>query len=108
MKLSSNLGLLRLLALLEGISYLAFALTMPLKYFYETPGPNRVVGMIHGILFVFYCVFVFIVNRKAKWDLKTNVWAYAASLIPAGTFVADARIFKKEQLKRSMGKEMAN
>lgn len=107
MKLSSNLGLLRLLALLEGISYLAFALTMPLKYFYEMPGPNRVVGMVHGVLFILYCLFVFIVNRRAQWGFKTNVLAYGASLIPAGTFVADARIFKKEQLKRQMMKEAA-
>tara|TARA_B100000508_G_scaffold141092_1_gene146381 strand:- start:26968 stop:27258 length:291 start_codon:yes stop_codon:yes gene_type:complete len=94
MNLKSALGALRLLALLEGISYLLFALTMPLKYMYDMPMPNKIVGMAHGFLFIAYCAFVFIVNQDKKWSLATNFWAYAASLIPFGTFVADAKIFK--------------
>ncbi len=95
MNLKSALGTLRLLSLLEGISYLLFALTMPLKYMYEMPMPNKIVGMAHGFLFLAYCAFVFIVNQDKKWSLMTNFWAYLASLIPFGTFVADAKIFKK-------------
>lgn len=95
MNLKTTLGALRLLALLEGISYLLFALTMPLKYMYEMPMPNKVVGMAHGFLFIAYCAMVFIVNQEKKWSLITNFWAYLASLIPFGTFVADAKIFKK-------------
>jgi integral membrane protein len=95
MNLKTTLGALRLLALLEGISYLLFALTMPLKYMYEMPMPNKIVGMAHGFLFIAYCAMVFIVNQEKKWSLVTNFWAYLASLIPFGTFVADAKIFKK-------------
>lgn len=95
MNLTSALGVLRLLALLEGISYLLFALTMPLKYMYDMPMPNKIVGMAHGFLFLAYCAFVFIVNQDKKWSLMTNFWSYLASLIPFGTFVADAKIFKK-------------
>lgn len=95
MNLTTALGALRLLALLEGISYLLFALTMPLKYIYEMPMPNKIVGMAHGFLFIAYCAMVFIVNQDKKWSLATNFWAYLASLIPFGTFVADAKIFKK-------------
>ena len=40
----SPLGRLRLLAHLEGISYLLFAITMPLKYLMDIPEPNYVVG----------------------------------------------------------------
>lgn len=100
MNLSTDIGVLRLLALVEGISYLAFGLTMPLKYMFDIPGPNKVVGMAHGFLFIAYCLMVFVVNRKAKWSLKTNFYAYVASLIPFATFVADAKIFKKEQERR--------
>lgn len=95
MNLKSSLGVLRILALLEGVSYLLFALTMPLKYMYEMPMPNKIVGMAHGVLFIAYCAFVFIVNQDKKWSLATNFWAYFASLVPFGTFVADAKIFKK-------------
>src|SRR5690554_2091876 len=99
MNFSSNLGILRLLALIEGISYLTFAFTMPLKYLYEMPTANKIVGMAHGVLFIAYCIMVFVVNQEKKWSFMTNIWAYLASLIPFGTFVADAKIFKKEQEK---------
>jgi integral membrane protein len=95
MNFKSNLNILRLLALVEGISYLLFALTMPLKYIYDMPTPNKIVGMAHGFLFLAYCAMVFIVNLDKKWSFMTNFWAYLASLIPFGTFVADAKIFKK-------------
>nr|WP_281614728.1 DUF3817 domain-containing protein [Flammeovirga sp. SubArs3] len=29
-----------------------------------------------------------------KWGFKNSAWAFAASLIPFGTFVADKKIFK--------------
>lgn len=99
MNLSSKLGILRILALVEGLSYLSFMITMPLKYNFDMPSPNRIVGMTHGILFVLYCIFVFVVNLDKKWSLKTNLWAYLASLLPFGTFIADAKIFKPTQEK---------
>ena len=97
MKLSTKIGTLRFFAFAEGISYLALGLTMPLKYIYDTPGPNKVVGYAHGVLFILYCVLVFLVNLQVKWSLRTNILAYLASLIPFGTFVADAKIFKKTE-----------
>jgi len=48
---------LRLVAIAEGISYLAFALTMPLKYGWNIEMPNKIVGSVHGFLFVFYFVY---------------------------------------------------
>ncbi|MEX2483265.1 MAG: DUF3817 domain-containing protein [Brumimicrobium sp.] len=97
MNFKTTLGALRLLAILEGISYLLLALTMPLKYMYEMPLPNKIVGMAHGFLFIVYCIMVYVVNQEKKWSLATNFWAYFASLIPFGTFVADAKIFKPAQ-----------
>jgi integral membrane protein len=72
---------------------------MPLKYLYEMPMPNKIVGMAHGFLFIAYCIMVFVVNQEKKWSFLTNMWAYLASLIPFGTFIMDAKVFKKEQLK---------
>lgn len=97
MNFKSTLGALRILAVLEGISYLLLGLTMPLKYMYEMPMPNKIVGMAHGVLFIAYIIFVFLVNQEQKWKFSTVFWAYFASLIPFGTFVADAKIFKPAQ-----------
>ena len=98
MNFKTILGTLRIFAILEGVSYLLLGLTMPLKYYYEMGMPNKIVGMAHGILFIMYCILVFVVNKEQKWSFSTNLWAYLASLIPFGTFVADAKIFKPTQL----------
>lgn len=94
MNFSGTLNTLRLTGFLEGCSFLLFALTMPLKYVGGIAWPNMVVGMAHGILFISYVILVFLTAREYKWNLKTQFWSYLASLLPFGTFVADARIFK--------------
>ena len=90
----SKIKILSLLGIAEGISYLLFAITMPMKYYMDMPGANKVVGMGHGILFIAYCLFVLVVARETKWGTKNTFWALLASLIPFGTFVADKKIFK--------------
>ena len=100
MTFSTSIGILRLLALIEGISYLSFAITVPLKRMYGIEGPNYWVGMAHGILFIAYCIFVLIVAKHYKWPFKTTFLAGLASLLPFGTFVADAKIFKPAQAEK--------
>jgi integral membrane protein len=95
MNFKSHLGFLRVLALAEGISYLLFALTMPIKYMLNNPLPNKIVGAAHGALFIAYCLWVLIVGLQKKWNFTTLLLAGFASLIPFGTFIADAKIFKK-------------
>ncbi len=99
MNLKTKLGTLRLLALLEGISYIAFGITMPLKYKMEIMMPNKIMGYAHGFLFIAYCIYVLWVGLDKKWSFKTILLSGFASLIPFATFVADAKIFKPEQLK---------
>ena len=92
---SVKLRILRFLAVAEGISYLLFGLTMPVKYALDIPEPNKIVGYAHGFLFIAYVIFVFLVSLEKKWSFKTLFLAQIASLLPFGTFVADAKIFKK-------------
>ncbi len=96
MNFKTLIGQLRILAILEGISYLLLAITVPLKYALDMGTPNKIVGMIHGILFIAYCIWVVVYGREAKWKLSTIFWSLIASLLPFGTFVADAKIFSKE------------
>ena len=92
-----SLNILRITGLLEGISYLLLlGVCMPLKYLAEIHAPNKIVGMAHGLLFVLYCLLVILNKSTFKWSLTTTFWALIASILPFGTFVADAKIFKKE------------
>ncbi|HEY1024113.1 MAG TPA: DUF3817 domain-containing protein [Sphingobacteriaceae bacterium] len=87
------LGRFRIIAFLEGCSYLLLGLTMILKYQFEMPGPNYVVGMAHGILFILYVFLLLQVAYSQKWVFGKAVMAFAASLVPFGTFYADKKIF---------------
>ncbi len=93
--MSNNLQILRLWAIMEGISFLLFGITMPLKYIYDIKDPNFFMGMIHGVLFIAYCIWVLLVAREEKWNYKITFLALLASLIPFGTFIADRKIFKR-------------
>lgn len=88
-------GQLRLLAILEGISYISFGLTMPLKYMMNIKGPNYIVGVLHGILFIAYCLWVILNHFDRKWPIKRTAILLIASLIPFMTFWADWKILKK-------------
>lgn len=88
-------GHLRISALLEGISFLLLLfIAMPLKYWAGIPEPVSVVGMAHGILFVWYVGAVLAAKAEFNLSYKNTAMALAASLLPLGTFYADSKIFK--------------
>ncbi len=92
----TTLGWFRLVAILEGISYLVLlAVAMPLKYLANKPDAVKYVGWAHGVLFVAFCLLLVKVWIEYKWSfLKTTV-AFIASLLPFGTFILDRKL-KKE------------
>lgn len=94
MNLNTPLGLLRLLALFEGISYLLFGITMPLKYGYGITEPNMVVGMFHGALFIGYVGSSLHNAYLNRWNIKIVFFVLAASVVPFGTFVLEAKFLK--------------
>jgi integral membrane protein len=94
--LTTQLGRLRLLAFVEGVSLLLILfVSMPLKYFYNTPGPNKVIGMVHGLLFLLYVLAVIQAKIEWRWSGRKTALALLASVIPFGTFWADARLFRE-------------
>jgi integral membrane protein len=90
-------GRLRLIGYTEGISLLVLlCIAMPLKYFAGKPEAVKVVGWIHGFLFVLYVIAAFVVYIKNKWPFRRFIVACIAAFLPLGTFVFDAQL-KKEQ-----------
>lgn len=93
--LKSNLGLLRIIGFLEGISYLVLlGIAMPLKYVFDKPEMVYSTGMAHGLLFVLYILFVLMVGIQLKWSYVQMFWALFASFIPIGTFIAEFKLFR--------------
>ena len=93
--LKTALGRLRIVAFIEGCSYLLLGFTMILKYKYAMPQPNYIVGLAHGILFVLYVVLLLQVSYLNRWNLVKVFVAFLASLVPFGTFYADKALFRK-------------
>ena len=92
--LNTTLGRLRIVAFLEGISFLVLlGIAMPLKYLASYPGPVKVVGMLHGILFITYVILLLWTKAEYRWTFTKTFYAFIASLIPFGTFYADKKIF---------------
>jgi integral membrane protein len=92
--LKTALGRLRIVAFLEGCSFLLLGFTMILKYKYAMPQPNYIVGLAHGILFVLYVGLLLHVSFLHRWNLLKIIGAFVASLIPFGTFYADKALFR--------------
>lgn len=93
-----SLERLRIVGILEGISYLLLlGIAMPLKYLANLPLAVRIAGSIHGILFVSFCIALVAVWRNRKWPYEKVVIAFILSLVPFGTFYLDKQIRKEEQ-----------
>ena len=90
--LSTPLGRFRIIAILEGISFIVLLLN---RYVFEVL--NRyAVGMTHGVLFIFYLITLAHVMYALKWSIGRGFIALIASLLPFGTFVLDAKLLKEE------------
>ena len=96
--LRTPIGRLRVIAFVEGVSYLVLlCVAMPLKYFAGLPSAVKAVGWAHGVLFVLYLLAVAEVALKHRWPLTRVFGALAASLIPFGTFVLDRQLRREQQ-----------
>ena len=90
--ITTTLGRLRLIAFVEGVSYLTLLfVAMPLKYFFEQPQAVRAVGSVHGALFVAYVLLVFLTKIEHGWGAAKTRLLLLISLIPFGNFYADRK-----------------
>ena len=98
MKTKRLLHWFRIVAIAEGISFLVLlGIAMPLKYFMDMPMAVKIVGYMHGFLFIAFVSLAWNVKNELN---KNVIWfgkALLASLLPFGTFVFD-RSLKKEEL----------
>jgi integral membrane protein len=55
--------------------------------------------MVHGLLFVLYVLAVIQVKIEQDWPVKKMGLALLASIIPFGTFWADAKLFRDAEVR---------
>ena len=84
---------LRHLAIVEGISTLVlFGIAMPLKYFAGMPMAVRVVGSLHGALFVALVLMLLVAIRKVPISFGLAAAGIVAAVIPGGPFLLDRHL----------------
>ena len=91
------LGFLRLLSLLDGLSFiilLYFAIYE--KRILGDDTAVRVPGMVHGVIFTLFLVLLYITMEKRKWPIKQAGLVFVCSLIPFAPFFLEPNL-KKEQ-----------
>ncbi len=78
--------LFRIVAMLEGVSWLGLLVGMYFKYVAATGEAGvQVFGPIHGGIFVAYVVLTLLTGRLLRWSLTTLVVGLVASVPPFGT-----------------------
>ena len=87
------LSLLRITALVEASSYLLLlGVAMPLKYVWSMTLPVKVVGMIHGVLFLLLIWLLVRAHFEAGWSKRRSGFLFLASLVPLWPFFLDRTV----------------
>jgi integral membrane protein len=102
---AAKISVLRKIGFAEGLSWLLLlGIAMPLKYFAGQPLPVKIVGWVHGLLFISYILQLYRVQVSSKWPFKVTLLGCLAAFLPFGTWVYDKRLKKVqkvfERLKR--------
>ena len=88
---------LRATAWLEALSFLVLlGVAMPLKYLAGQPGAVKVVGWIHGVLFMIFCAALLRAMIRHRWPLLRASAIFLVALVPFGPFLFDRRITEWE------------
>ncbi|MET0793869.1 MAG: DUF3817 domain-containing protein [Polyangiaceae bacterium] len=92
----SALRSLRLYTWLEGSSLLFLVcVAMPLKHVFGMPLAVRVVGSVHGLLFLLFVTALLRARSERSWPSRRTLWALASAFLPGGSFLLD-RALKHE------------
>jgi integral membrane protein len=95
--LQTAIGRLRAIGLIEGISFLVLlGIAMPLKYLAGMPQAVTVVGWLHGMLFIMFCIALTQAHQEAKWNARQSGAILLAALLPFGPFVIDGRLRRED------------
>jgi len=88
----------RMIGIAEGISFLVLLLiAMPMKYFLKIPEAVKVVGWMHGALFISYIYFAIETAISFRKSIGWCGKAFIAAFIPLGTFITDKELKKDEK-----------
>jgi integral membrane protein len=75
---------------------------MPLKYFAGIPQAVTIVGWLHGLLFIAFCIALTQAHQDAKWSAWRSATVVIAALLPFGPFVIDKKLREQDNALRAL------
>lgn len=84
---------LRQVGKIEGVSFLVLLSgAMPLKYVAHMPLAVTIVGWVHGMLFIGFCLALARAKVAGGLSSRLAALAFVAALLPFGPFLIDGRL----------------
>ncbi|WP_019354656.1 DUF3817 domain-containing protein [Streptomyces sp. AA1529] len=96
----SALRRLRLTSVPEAISWLILIVCSLAKNLTDVswgPGSVKVMGPVHGLLFVLYVIFWLDAWNRTKWEKGRATLYFVLSILPTGGFFAEKSLRKEEE-----------
>mgnify|MGYP000441069397 CR=1 FL=1 len=91
---------LRRVGLIEGWSFLILLfIAVPLKHLMGMPIGVKIVGPIHGFLFMWFLYQLYLFHKEYDYGIKFTLMAFVTSIIPFGTFYLDKKL-KEETIEQ--------
>ncbi len=93
MSIATALRNYRITAWVTGIGLIVLVfVAMPLKYFFDTPGPVAVVGVSHGFLYMLYIVATLLLAERVRAKPLEALVVLLAGTIPIASFLAERAV----------------
>lgn len=100
--MSPDFRSIRILAWLEAASFLALlGIAMPLKYGYGQPIAVRVLGPIHGLLFILFLAWIGMALLQGLIDRRAAIYSALGALLPFGPLLAEGALKDCEKKAQS-------
>jgi integral membrane protein len=87
--LATRIGRLRVISVVEAISFLVLLVCSVLKRTNDWPLGVQVMGPVHGVLFVAYVLAVLDLRKRVDWPNSVTARLLVASAIPFAPFFVE-------------------
>jgi integral membrane protein len=91
----------RVMAYVVGVGLLALCVAMVLNYGFDQEQYSRVIGPVHGFLYILYFLATVDLALKVRWTVKRTLLILLAAMVPFVSFVAERRVTHEVQGHRA-------
>lgn len=87
----------RYVALAEATTFLALLVASFVKHTGGSELGVKILGPIHGLLFVVYVLMVWQLHKEAGWTGRQTFWILVGAVLPFGGYVVDWWLLRRER-----------